>query len=134
MRPDVASDKTLPYVCDVCSNAKGFTALIFCFSSFSLALTMSRPCLHVNSLFLSHSNLLSPSLFLPVCMSFFVWNFTCLFSASSFLTATQLSDHLLQRHGVRRHPSLIRPAKSNLKAVKAGTEDSGNRDDEDLNL
>lgn len=45
----------------------------------------------------------------------------------SFLTATQLSDHLKQRHGVHKHPSLIRPTKQAGRAAAGAGE-------EDLNL
>jgi len=47
-------------------------------------------------------------------------------NSRSFLTATQLSDHLKQRHDVIKHPSLIRPTK--LKGVVAST------GEDDLNL
>eukprot|EP00613_Pedinella_sp_CCMP2098_P042828 CAMPEP_0171794036 /NCGR_PEP_ID=MMETSP0991-20121206/67892_1 /TAXON_ID=483369 /ORGANISM="non described non described, Strain CCMP2098" /LENGTH=378 /DNA_ID=CAMNT_0012404373 /DNA_START=97 /DNA_END=1234 /DNA_ORIENTATION=- len=90
MRPDVASEKSLPYECDVCEP--------------------------------SHRQRPPPS----------------------FLTATQLSDHLERRHGVRRHPSLIRPTKKKATAAQAtaggaaGSAGRGggdeSRDEQDLNL
>ena len=51
----------------------------------------------------------------------------CPSGRSSFLTATQLSDHLKSRHGVNRHPSIIRPSKGSGGGLGAGGND-------DLNL
>lgn len=44
-------------------------------------------------------------------------------NSRSFLTATQLSDHLKQRHNVIKHPSLIRPTKQTGVAASTGEED-----------
>jgi hypothetical protein len=94
MRPDVASEKSLPYECDLCA---------------ARAKAPPKP-------------------------------------PPSFLTATQLSDHLERRHNVRRHPSIIRPTKKASAAAAAaesceggtgwGVDGGGDaeRDEQDLNL